>query len=342
MKIKLLLLISLLLLPIFYLFSPLDFFPLGETDMSPQETEKNDLSTMSYHEYLSQLLSLDVDWWTIKYLDKGSTDDPVVLLIHGAPTSSRMYRKTVQPLLDAWYRVVAPDLLWRWASEKPQWIEHYSVELQASRILSLMSYLKIEEWTHVMHDLWGLWSWELMTQVDDLQKINHLVVLNTIGFSEWFAPPALMEYVAGIWRPYTKLISLDPLSNTIMSATLKMMVDDSTLLTQEMIDGYLLPMLDGGWKSYGHFFQELWSVRNRLEWYKNFWKEEWSNLPAVSVIWGMKDINLVGEEQLPLFADYFEVQKELRLDDGVHLIAEEYADSVVAAITELEEELRWE
>jgi pimeloyl-ACP methyl ester carboxylesterase len=43
------------------------------------------------------------------YREAGPTDAPVVLLLHGYPTSSHMFRDLI-PILSAQYHVIAPDL----------------------------------------------------------------------------------------------------------------------------------------------------------------------------------------------------------------------------------------
>jgi pimeloyl-ACP methyl ester carboxylesterase len=49
-----------------------------------------------------------VDGVNIFYREAGPTDAPVVLLLHGFPTSSHMFRNLIPALADA-YRVIAPD-----------------------------------------------------------------------------------------------------------------------------------------------------------------------------------------------------------------------------------------
>ena len=59
------------------------------------------------------------DGLRVAALDEGPRDAPVVLLLHGEPTWSYLYRKMVPGLLDAGLRVVAPDLVGFGRSDKP-------------------------------------------------------------------------------------------------------------------------------------------------------------------------------------------------------------------------------
>lgn len=56
-----------------------------------------------------QYRRVDVDSINIFYREAGPSDAPVILLLHGYPTSSFMYRNLI-PILSQRYRVIAPDL----------------------------------------------------------------------------------------------------------------------------------------------------------------------------------------------------------------------------------------
>ena len=60
------------------------------------------------------------------YLDEGPADARPVLLLHGEPTWSYLYRKMIPPLLDAGLRVIAPDLVGFGRSDKPAAQDDYT------------------------------------------------------------------------------------------------------------------------------------------------------------------------------------------------------------------------
>ena len=43
------------------------------------------------------------------YVDEGPRDGHVMLMLHGMPTSSYLYRRMIPALVDAGYRCIAPD-----------------------------------------------------------------------------------------------------------------------------------------------------------------------------------------------------------------------------------------
>ena len=66
----------------------------------------------------------------IHHLDEGPSDGPLVLLMHGQPVWSYLYRKMIPLLVDAGMRVIVPDLPGYGRSDKPAAREDYSYERQ--------------------------------------------------------------------------------------------------------------------------------------------------------------------------------------------------------------------
>ena len=57
--------------------------------------------------------------YRLHYVDEGPPDGPPVLLLHGQPSWSYLYRHMIPPLAAAGYRVIAPDLVGFGKSDKP-------------------------------------------------------------------------------------------------------------------------------------------------------------------------------------------------------------------------------
>jgi haloalkane dehalogenase len=62
----------------------------------------------------------------IHCVDEGSGEAGTVLLMHGQPTWSYLYRHMIPPLVNAGFRVVAPDLVGFGRSDKPASLDDYS------------------------------------------------------------------------------------------------------------------------------------------------------------------------------------------------------------------------
>lgn len=53
--------------------------------------------------------TVDVDGVTVAYRESGPADAPVLLLLHGFPTSSHQFTRLMDALADTPYRLIAPD-----------------------------------------------------------------------------------------------------------------------------------------------------------------------------------------------------------------------------------------
>jgi len=69
---------------------------------------------------------VEIDGLRMHYVDEGPADADPVLLLHGEPSWSYLYRKMIPPLAAAGHRVIAPDLIGFGKSDKPTSIDDYS------------------------------------------------------------------------------------------------------------------------------------------------------------------------------------------------------------------------
>jgi haloalkane dehalogenase len=103
------------------------------------------------------------DGLRMAYLDEGS--GPVVLLLHGEPSWSFLWRKAIPVLLEAGYRVVAPDLIGFGRSDKPTQAEDYSYAGHVEQLRSvLLDHLDLQDVTLVCQDWGGLLGIRLATE----------------------------------------------------------------------------------------------------------------------------------------------------------------------------------
>ena len=97
---------------------------------------------------------VELDGLRQAYIDEGAGDGPVVLLLHGQPSWSYLYRKMIPVLVDAGFRVVAMDHLGLGRSDKPVDIESYSYLGHNDRLLRFIQALGLEDITLFAQD-WG-------------------------------------------------------------------------------------------------------------------------------------------------------------------------------------------
>jgi haloalkane dehalogenase len=69
---------------------------------------------------------VELDGLRMHYVDAGARDGDPVLLLHGEPSWSYLYRHMIPPLAQAGFRVIAPDLIGFGKSDKPTRKSDYS------------------------------------------------------------------------------------------------------------------------------------------------------------------------------------------------------------------------
>ncbi|MGJ5011853.1 alpha/beta fold hydrolase [Bradyrhizobium oligotrophicum] len=79
---------------------------------------------------------------------------PLIILIHGFPEGWYSWRHQIRALVDAGYRVAAPDVRGYGGSDKPLAIEAYAIKEMCSDIAGLIAALGAEEAVVIGHD-WG-------------------------------------------------------------------------------------------------------------------------------------------------------------------------------------------
>ena len=257
----------------------------------------------------------------IKYIDEG--DGPVILLLHGIPTSSWLYRKMIPLITAKGYRVISPDMLGFGSSDNPVNPELYSPDQHAKRIAELMSYLEISEWTHVMHDVGGLWTWELLKIVPD--RISGLVVLNTILYEEGFKPPVKMR--PGAFAKFSMWLYRQSFSSRIMLKQLFKNALSINQISSDELEGYLTPLIEGKTNGMYNFFTS--ATRQFPDYAPTFEKVEVPKL----LIWGKDDSMLLLNPQLSKIKQQMLIKPEnIHLLEANHFIQEDAPQLVVAII----------
>jgi haloalkane dehalogenase len=114
----------------------------------------------------------------VHHLDEGPADGPVVLLLHGEPSWSYLYRTMIPVLVDAGLRCVAPDLVGFGRSDKPTDRSAYSYARHVAWMReALFDRLDLRDVTLVGQDWGGLVGLRLVGEHPD--RFARLVVANT-------------------------------------------------------------------------------------------------------------------------------------------------------------------
>lgn len=125
----------------------------------------------------------------LHYIDEGPRDAAPILLMHGEPSWSFLYRKFVPPLVAAGHRVIAPDLIGFGKSDKPADRDDYSYERHVSWMSQWLTGLGLSDITLFCQDWGGLIGLRLVAAFPD--RFARVIAGNTglpigTGWSEGF------------------------------------------------------------------------------------------------------------------------------------------------------------
>ena len=104
----------------------------------------------------------------LHYLDEGPSSAPVVLMLHGEPSWSYLYRKMIPIIVSAWgNRAVVPDLIGFGRSDKPTRRSDYTYQRHDDWVRGLLLQLDLTEINLVCQDCGGLIGLRLVGEHPD-------------------------------------------------------------------------------------------------------------------------------------------------------------------------------
>ena len=112
------------------------------------------------------------------YVDEGPRDAPVVLMLHGEPAWSYLYRKMIPVFVAAGLRAIAPDHIGFGRSDKLTWPPHYSFENHVAWLRQLVVTLDLRDITLVCQDWGGPISLAVLAR--ETHRFSRVVAGNTM------------------------------------------------------------------------------------------------------------------------------------------------------------------
>jgi pimeloyl-ACP methyl ester carboxylesterase len=136
-------------------------------------------------------LTETIDGHRVFYREAGPRDAPVVVLLHGFPTSSHMFRGLI-PALAGRYRVIAPDHLGFGVSDMPAATEfEYSFDALTDITAGLLEKLGVERYAIYVQDYGAPIGWRLA--VRSPERITAIITQNGNAYADGF--------VDEFWKP---------------------------------------------------------------------------------------------------------------------------------------------
>jgi haloalkane dehalogenase len=145
------------------------------------------------------------------YVDEGPPDGEVVLLLHGEPTWSYLYRTMIPVLAAAGLRAVAPDLVGFGRSDKPAALQDYTYARHVRWVGGFLEALDLRGVTLVGQDWGGLIGLRLVAE-DDEDRFARVVAANTgLPTGDQRLPDAWQQFVHWVAEapelPISKLVA---------------------------------------------------------------------------------------------------------------------------------------
>ena len=253
----------------------------------------------------------------VAYLRKGQ--GPAVLLLHGIPSSSYLWRDVIDPL-SATFDVLAPDLLGYGDSDK-RLDADLSIAAQARYMVAFMETLGLHQAAVIGHDIGGGVA-QLMA-VDEPQRVARLTLIDSAVDNNW-PVPVIARLKEPAWDQIMVNIDLrkglrEGLENGMVTAD---------RVTDEVVDEWTRPFQDlGGRRAYLRAARAL-NNRDLVSRSKHIEELEMPTL----ILWGANDAFLE-----PRWAEV--LQRKFRtstveiIDPGGHFLPLDRPDAVVEAIT---------
>lgn len=264
----------------------------------------------------------------LHYVDEGPRDAAPILMLHGNPTWSYMYRRPIAALAERGHRCVALDHMGFGRSDKPADLRRYRLSEHVANTVGAIEALDLRNVTLVLHD-WG-GPIGLGAAIERPDRIRAAVVMNTWAWElPSFLPPFLRQFRT---EGLGELLALG--GNLFVESIPGGMARRDT--DPQMMDAYRAP------------FPDYWSRIGTLAFPRDIPLTErdpsagaisriQARLPELGlpfqIVWGMRD-----RVFQPVFLDqWLELVPGARvteLDDAAHYLVEDRPDAVTDAVDE--------
>ena len=178
------------------------------------------------------------------YIDEGDKAGSVVLLLHGEPSWSYLYRKMIPAFTAAGFRVIAPDLIGFGRSDKLAEQQDYSYAAHLEWLASLVEQLDLQGIHLFCQDWGGLLG--LRLAVTHSERFASITASNTaLPTGQVEMPPAFRQ-----WQEFSQKVPILPVGKILDNGTVKP-------LTPEVMAAYEAPYPDESFKAGARIFPML-------------------------------------------------------------------------------------
>ncbi len=187
---------------------------------------------------------VEIDGLRMHYLDEGTNTQETVLMLHGEPSWSYLYRKMIPIVVAAGYRAVAPDLIGFGKSDKPTEASIYSYQQFVEWTTTFIKTLDLQHITLVCQDWGGLIG--LRIAAENQERFKRIAAANTFLPTGEGKPSD--TFLA--WQSYAKSSPKFNIGNIVSSGCV-------SKLSPAIIAAYNAPFPDDSYKVAARIFPSL-------------------------------------------------------------------------------------
>ncbi|UTW55903.1 haloalkane dehalogenase [Kordiimonas sp. SCSIO 12610] len=192
-------LIALIVVALFMMQAPTSWTK-GEVITTPEESFKD------LPDYPFEANYVTLHGYRVHYVDEGPKDGKTVLLMHGQPSWSYLYRHMIPLLAKLGYRVIAPDLVGFGKSDKPLNRDDHNYQMHIDVMNAFMKELDLSDVSLFAQDWGGLIGLRMVASAP--QRFGRIMLSNTGlpamgGIKGWLSYPLFKLMVMKEGKPET-------------------------------------------------------------------------------------------------------------------------------------------
>jgi pimeloyl-ACP methyl ester carboxylesterase len=276
------------------------------------------------------------DGGRVHFVDEGPRDGRPVVMLHGNPAWSYLYRRFIPALTDAGHRAIALDLLGFGRSDKPADEAAYSVTRHTGRVGALLDSLDLSDVCLVVHD-WG-GPIALPWAAANPDRVGALMILNT------FAPRLPGPMGRGLTLRLLRLRGSGELIAKLRGGLTEDFLLGAGTRRRERLDddvkrAYRAPYPDAASRTGVLAFPRQVPldpgdpVAELTQETDDLLRSRLADRPA-RICWGMRDV-LFGEAVLDMWRESLPQARVVPLDDAGHFVQEDAHERVIPELLEL-------
>jgi len=292
------------------------------TMMEIIRTPESRFENLEGYNFQSNYLEVE-DGLRLHYLDEGNKNKPTVLLLHGEPSWSYLYRKMI-PVLSNSFRVIAPDLIGFGKSDKLINSQDYSYQKHIDWISTFIEKLNLKNSILFCQDWGGLIGLRIITTMDT--RFDMVVASNTtLPTGKIEMPESFLQ-----WRAYSQHSPKFNIGKVIDMGTIKP-------LSEKVYEAYNAPFPSEEYKAGARIFPALVPINeNDPESIKNL--KAWEKLKS----WNKPFLTIFGDEDKIMIGAEKALQKNVsgargqnhKILHAGHFIQEEKGEELAQLIIE--------